>query len=540
MKLGKGNEDVVRKVGEFSLADVGDVAIKVRKHKEDSEGHPTIDTLSRGNDMLARVIKDKIDLTDGQVKNSVAVIEATVDTLKKQRKENKELKAENYKLEKYEEKYESMLDRMKVLSVYIVEETDFEVVGADDTIEDAVDAAMHIIESQEEKIKELEKEVERVKNDNLKVGDKVRVSDDIPHEDFVRSIYVSHKMSKMKGDILTIRGFRGDGFRVEENEWIWNSGMVDKIELADDVEREEPKAQEINVGDRVKVKDSLTQGDVIDNIYVNEDMSGMGGEILKVVEKVDYDRFHLEGSPWVWSYDMLEEIGEDDKSKGFGASEDTLHIEAGTKVVVREDIKEGMAGDLYVSELMAKMAGETLTVREARKGSDDRFYVFENSFVWSKDIVKPADKSSYTIVVNEDAVIDGEISRMPIDKPKIPPFVADHIEDNMDVPLVEFLDEILNGDVKNVTDWVHLGNSRLAEVRISDIAIAALAGYDVVEPKFYILDKHRQAMLVRNENGDIEPTLEINPFYERDESYMFTEEEILDYDWRYWSFREEV
>lgn len=66
----------------------------------------------------------------------------------------------------------------------------------------------------------------------FKVGDKVKVRDDITGcDDTCRDgVYISEKMAKMAGAILTIEGIARERYDVIENGWGWNDEMLEPAE----------------------------------------------------------------------------------------------------------------------------------------------------------------------------------------------------------------------------------------------------------------------------------------------------------------------
>lgn len=134
------------------------------------------------------------------------------------------------------------------------------------------------------------------------------------------------------------------------------------------------------------------------------------------------------------------------------------------------------------------------------------------------------------------------------DKVVIPQFVADCIEHYKQVGdcLGELLAHIEYEDVlkiklkmlSKVVEWVYPDDFSNSEDRIDLIARAWLDGYEVEkEQKYEVKDKHGCFILIKNLDGEI-----INAYgkvvYEK--SKQLTEQEIKDYDERYWAFAEEV
>lgn len=129
-------------------------------------------------------------------------------------------------------------------------------------------------------------------------------------------------------------------------------------------------------------------------------------------------------------------------------------------------------------------------------------------------------------------------------KPVVPQFVANWIKEeknqyDSDLLMIGFIS--IQSGLKNeaVDQWVNEHRDLFAK------AFLAYPNIEIEkERKYYVVNKNGFAILGRShrefeetpypENG------RLRDFYEGDPEYIFTEQEIKDYDERYWAFAEEV
>ena len=128
--------------------------------------------------------------------------------------------------------------------------------------------------------------------------------------------------------------------------------------------------------------------------------------------------------------------------------------------------------------------------------------------------------------------------------PVIPQFVADLVESYRETPLVELLhdvDYVSTEEIENFRRWFH--DKMGFESSYSEfLARAWLDGYEVEkERKYYVLTRSNKLLLTKDD-GVVRGTYQAYSWVtERDkEHYQLTEQEIKDYDERFWAFAEEV
>ena len=183
--------------------------------------------------------------------------------------------------------------------------------------------------------------------------------------------------------------------------------------------------------------------------------------------------------------------------------------------------------------------------------AEENFYTFDNAKKWLQD---------NGFVVFEKDKLDEEVQRM-IDKnykemnekPVIPQFVADYYNDykNYELTFEEWFEcsEFgKGGKTENKTfEWL-LDNSHEVNIErqfiLADIIAHGLDGYEVEKEKLYHVVNKENYFMLRKYDGLVD-IMQVSSTMSRDEfgkdtRFMLTEQEIKDYDERYWAFAEEV
>ena len=128
--------------------------------------------------------------------------------------------------------------------------------------------------------------------------------------------------------------------------------------------------------------------------------------------------------------------------------------------------------------------------------------------------------------------------------PVIPRFVAEFLEGKEDYMLHElFDDEWLYSKHDQIAKWLYDNDEKTNRERELSLVLAHIHGYEVEEEqKYYVLDTENIPMLVRT-YGDVNRAnthLGIHEKGRNTEHYQLTEQEIKDYDERYWAFAKPV
>ena len=128
--------------------------------------------------------------------------------------------------------------------------------------------------------------------------------------------------------------------------------------------------------------------------------------------------------------------------------------------------------------------------------------------------------------------------------PVIPKFVADWIKFKKEsrIPyenVLQAIDELVNSSTSKAHDWV-LKTSENKDT----FARAWLDGYTVEEQKYRVVDRHEVHLLAKEEgHNKVETVAKLVEFYGHEHvelNYQLTEQEIKDYDERYFAFAVKV
>ena len=136
-----------------------------------------------------------------------------------------------------------------------------------------------------------------------------------------------------------------------------------------------------------------------------------------------------------------------------------------------------------------------------------------------------------------------------IEKPTVPQFVADWHVQNKYYLLGAKFERIADWEDKRVVDWYRKcsgrHNNNLANAQ-ETIALMDLVGYEVEEEqKYYVLDKENATLLKKSAVGEgVAKSVGTNIYnaksWKNEENYQLTEQEIKDYDERYFAFAVKV
>ena len=126
--------------------------------------------------------------------------------------------------------------------------------------------------------------------------------------------------------------------------------------------------------------------------------------------------------------------------------------------------------------------------------------------------------------------------------PVIPKFVAETIEEDKErgydvYDSIDLIIETDGGGILSISDWV--------AINIDKYARAWLNGYTVEEQKYHVIDSHKVYLLAKEEEerNKVETVAKLVEFYGHEHvelNYQLTEQEIKDYDERYFAFAVKV
>ena len=131
--------------------------------------------------------------------------------------------------------------------------------------------------------------------------------------------------------------------------------------------------------------------------------------------------------------------------------------------------------------------------------------------------------------------------------PVIPNYIADFLNERKDWALFEIFDDVyLHNEHPRVNEWLYGDGIEVPQGREIKMVMALKFGYKLEpEQKYYIRDQHGVYLLAKNhrEQGKVQTVAEIVEYYGVEEvelDYELTEQEIKDYDERFWPFAVKV
>ena len=137
-------------------------------------------------------------------------------------------------------------------------------------------------------------------------------------------------------------------------------------------------------------------------------------------------------------------------------------------------------------------------------------------------------------------------SKIVTEIPSIPEFIAEFLEGKEDYMLYElFDDEWLYEEHDQIAKWLYDNDEKTNREREFNLVLAHIYDYEVeAEQEYYVMNNDQRMMLVRMMDG--KTITEADPFkledmYEAEKkSHRLTEQEIKDYDERYFAFAKPV
>ena len=134
-----------------------------------------------------------------------------------------------------------------------------------------------------------------------KVGDKVRVREDLKADNWYGNEIVVSGMTRLKGKIVTISKVRYDKYEIEEDNkiWWWTDEMFLPI-------------TKYKIGDKVLVREDLEPYQRYRGQSFVASMTPFKGKIVTIYDVVDGDyRIKEDNQNWRWTDEMFKKISED-------------------------------------------------------------------------------------------------------------------------------------------------------------------------------------------------------------------------------------
>ena len=128
--------------------------------------------------------------------------------------------------------------------------------------------------------------------------------------------------------------------------------------------------------------------------------------------------------------------------------------------------------------------------------------------------------------------------------PVIPKFVADFLTGKEGYSISDLFNYNFLYDANDkIAEWLYDNDEETNKERELSLILAHYGGYTVEEEqKYYVLGKHDTPILFRDYRNRITETSNLSDVYPKSnsEDFELTEQEIKDYDERYWAFAKPV
>ena len=164
-----------------------------------------------------------------------------------------------------------------------------------------------------------------------KVGDKVRVREDLVAEkQYGKDFFVS-EMIPFKGQVVTIKIVKDGRYVIEEDsgEWYWTEGML------------LPIITKYNIGDKVIVKDDLIEYEKYKDVSFVPSMNPFKGKIVTIYDISDRGyRIEEDSKKYRWTDDMFSrKIPEDFGSEEFDSQSTISEGESSSDIITVKTTK---------------------------------------------------------------------------------------------------------------------------------------------------------------------------------------------------------
>ena len=168
------------------------------------------------------------------------------------------------------------------------------------------------------------------------------------------------------------------------------------------------------------------------------------------------------------------------------------------------------------------------------------------SLLVSKQDEREQLETAYKDILSRREFLFDDKRYVVVEKPTIPEFVAEFLDGKEEYALYELFDgDFIYESHDRLGRWLYDNDEEANRERELSLVLAHIYGYEVeTEQRYYVVNNDNRMMLVRMMDG--KTITEADPFkledmYEGEKkSHRLTEQEIKDYDARYWAFRKQV
>ena len=263
-----------------------------------------------------------------------------------------------------------------------------------------------------------------------KIGDVVRIKYDLQLGEKYGMCKVTKNMLDYRGTLQTIEYIDPDGDLClsDNTPCVWDKNMVelvkDNLEQSNCVnEVKEVDDMKYKIGDVVRIKDDIQEGEKYGELYVMDYMLPFRGTI-DIIENIDEDGdYHLANNknPYMWSEEMLEPIGLKDDLKEEMKEKNNMGYEIGDVVMVKENLQEGEKyGECNVIKDMLKFRGVVDVIKSIDIDGD--FYLENNPYIWNKDMLE-------SFASPEGVTLSSDLKSVKMDRLGIYEYILNHLEE---------------------------------------------------------------------------------------------------------------
>ena len=157
-----------------------------------------------------------------------------------------------------------------------------------------------------------------------KIGDKVRVREDLVVDQWYGNDVFTPEMSSFKGQVVTITKIRENKYVIEEDheDWHWTEEMFLPV-------------IKYKIGDKVIIREDLEEGKLYGYYSVNEDMFPLRGKIVTICD-IGYNFYILKEDihKWCWTDKMFSgKVSEDFNPEEFNSQSTIPEGESSSNII---------------------------------------------------------------------------------------------------------------------------------------------------------------------------------------------------------------
>lgn len=149
---------------------------------------------------------------------------------------------------------------------------------------------------------EMVEEVKEVKVMKFKVGDKVKVREDLVVNECYDEYTFSEGMEEYKGNIVEIKEVLWNAYTLKGIGYHWSDAMLKEFKE----EIKEDTVMKFSVGDKVRVREDLVEGEYYGYYMFSHDMKEYKGCIFEISKVLGHEYLLKDMPSFLWTNEMLE------------------------------------------------------------------------------------------------------------------------------------------------------------------------------------------------------------------------------------------